>query len=284
MSATVNLDAYFERIGYTGAREPTLEALRAIHLRHALSIAFENLDPLLRRPVRLDLASLEAKLVHGGRGGYCFEQNLLLGAVLRALGFRVTDLAARVMWNAPEGALRPRTHMLLRIGLEQDGAAAQGGAASGDYVADVGFGGLTLTAPLRLAPDIEQSTPHDTFRLLRMDESFVMQAWIRDAWASLYQFDLQPQLLPDFEVANWYVSTLPESHFVNSLLVARAAADRRLALRNNQLSIHHAGGTSEQRTLGGVDELRTVLQETFGITLPEVPLLEETLGKLIPSG
>ncbi|MEI4902561.1 arylamine N-acetyltransferase, partial [Klebsiella pneumoniae] len=78
------------------------------------SIPFENLDPLLRRPMRLDAASLEQKLVRGGRGGYCFEQNLLLRHALEGIGFTVAGLAARVVWNQPEGAILPRTHMLLR--------------------------------------------------------------------------------------------------------------------------------------------------------------------------
>jgi N-hydroxyarylamine O-acetyltransferase len=107
----IDLDAYFERIGYDGERAPTLATLRAIHARHATMIPFENLSPLLRQPVRLDLASLQDKLLHQGRGGYCFEQNLLLRAVLLALGFQVRGLAARVRWNVPDevvtASLRP---------------------------------------------------------------------------------------------------------------------------------------------------------------------------------
>ena len=269
MSGTPHLEAYFERIGYTASPRPDLETLRGIHLRHALTIAFENLDPLLRRPVRLDLDSLEHKLLRSGRGGYCFEQNLLLSQVLRTIGFRVTDLAARVVWNAPPGALRPRTHMLLRVELDD-----------GPYVADVGFGGLTLTAPLRLAPDIEQPTPHETFRLVAMDAGFVMEALLRGSWAALYWFDLQPQLLPDYEVSNWYVSTHPQSHFVTSLIAARAFTGGRFALSNRQLSIHHLDAASEQRTLSGPVELRTVLQETFGLTLPQEPGLDDALARL----
>src|SRR5689334_9048986 len=135
--AAIDLDAYFERIGYTGAGTPTLDTLRVILLRHTEAIAFENLDPLLRRRVRLDAASLERKLVRDGRGGYCFEHNLLLRHALEGIGFAVTGLAARVIWNAPEGALRPRTHMLLRVQVEGT-----------PYLADVGFGGQTLTGPL----------------------------------------------------------------------------------------------------------------------------------------
>ena len=92
-----DLEAYLERIGYTGDRTPSLATLQAVHALHAQTIPFENLDPLLRRPVRLDVESLQQKLVHGGRGGWCFEQNLLLRHALEAMGFKVTGLAARVL-------------------------------------------------------------------------------------------------------------------------------------------------------------------------------------------
>src|SRR4249920_3430118 len=96
------LDEYFQRIGHTGPRSPTLDTLRALHLRHTTTIAFENLSPLLGWPVHLDIESLHQKLVRDGRGGYCFEQNLLFSHALRALGFRVAGLAARVLWNTTD--------------------------------------------------------------------------------------------------------------------------------------------------------------------------------------
>jgi N-hydroxyarylamine O-acetyltransferase len=268
-AGAIDLDAYFRRIGYSGSREPSLDTLRGIHLRHALTIPFENLDPLLRRTVHLDLASLERKLVHSGRGGYCFEQNLLLSHVLQRLGFRVTELAARVVWNAPPATVRPRTHMLLRIELED-----------GPYVADVGFGGLTLTAPLRLAADIEQATPHETFRLIAGGDGFAMEALIQESWKPLYRFDLQPQLPPDYEISNWYVSTHPESHFTFALIAARPSTASRAALSNNQLTIYRAAAPPEQRILNSAAELRTVLQETFGLTLPDTPDLGAALERL----
>jgi N-hydroxyarylamine O-acetyltransferase len=188
-----DLDAYFDRIGYTGPRSATLDTLEAIHAQHAQAIPFENINPLLHWPVRLDMASLEQKLVREGRGGYCFEQNLLLYHALRTLEFDVTGLAARVLWDAPEGAVRPRSHMLLLVDLDDR-----------PYVADVGFGGLTLTAPLRLLPDVEQATPHESFRLTGAGDAFVAEAHVGGAWKKLYRFDLQEQLLPDYEVTNWY--------------------------------------------------------------------------------
>jgi len=95
-STVIDLAAYLRRVEYEGPLEPTAEVLRALHLAHATHIPFENLDILLGEPIRLDLASLQAKLVGANRGGYCFEQNALFAAVLEEVGFAVTRLAARV--------------------------------------------------------------------------------------------------------------------------------------------------------------------------------------------
>jgi N-hydroxyarylamine O-acetyltransferase len=266
---SIDLDAYFRRIGYAGSTVPSLETLAAIHLLHPQAIAFENLDPLLKVPVRLDVASLERKLVRAGRGGYCFEHNLLLQHVLGTLGFRVRGLGGRVLWDAPEGAITARSHMLLRIEL--------GGAL---YVADVGFGGMTLTAPLRLAPDMEQTTPHEPFRLVRAgDDGFVMQARIGDVWKPLYSFDLQEQFGPDYDIANWYCATSPSSHFTNRLMVARAAPGRRLALRDNELSVHHLDGARERRRLRTPGDLRETLTGSFGLALAGAGALDAVLER-----
>jgi len=268
MAEAIDLDGYFGRIGHEGSRAPTLETLRAVHLRHALTIPFENLDPLLRRPVRLDLVSLQQKLVRDRRGGYCFEHNLLFKAVLDALGFQVTGLAARVLWNLPDGVTLPRTHMLMRVAIDGQ-----------DYIADVGFGGQTLTGPIRLVTDIEQATPHEPFRLLATDGGFLMQVQLAGAWKSLHRFDLQPQLLPDYELANWYVSTHPQSRFVNNLTVAMPAAGRRYALFNGEFAVHHLGGPSEQRRLSGARETRQVLRDVFGLALSDDLELDAALER-----
>jgi len=272
-NAAIDLDAYFDRIGYAGDRSPTLEALRGIHLAHAKSIPFENLDPLLGKPVRLDASSLEEKLVRNRRGGYCFEHNLLLSHALRACGFHVTGLAARVVWNQPPDAMTPRTHMLLRVDI--DGAP---------YLADVGFGGVTLTTPIVLASGIEQPTTHEPFRLRESDDALVMEALVRDAWVPLYRFDQTEQHQSDYEVANWFICTHPNSFFTFSLLAARPDADRRYALRDNDFAVHHLGGPTERRTLTTPAELRRVLEESFLISLPDGPELDAALTRLVTNG
>jgi N-hydroxyarylamine O-acetyltransferase len=52
-------------------------------------------------------------------------------------------------------------------------------------------------------------------------------------------------------------------------MAAIPAADRRLALRNNRLSIHHLDGRSEHRTLADANELMSVLHETFRLNIPK---------------
>jgi N-hydroxyarylamine O-acetyltransferase len=262
----IDLDAYFQRIGYEGDRSPTLKTLTAIHQFHTSAIAFENLTPLLKQPVRLDLPSLQQKLIQAGRGGYCFEQNLLFRAVLLALGFSVTCLAARVLWGVPQGVITPRSHMVLLVTLDGE-----------RHLADVGFGGNTLTTPIRLIPDAAQPTSHEPYRLKVVDNAYHLQALINQTWQPLYRFDLQEQFIPDYEVSNWYVSTHPNSLFVNSLIVARPDDGCRYSLRNNQFTIHDLNGLTERRTLTTATELSTVLEDRFRLTLPTTPELEQVL-------
>jgi N-hydroxyarylamine O-acetyltransferase len=270
MKTGFDLDAYCDRIGYNGSRVPTLDTLQAIQVAHVQRIPFENLNPLLGWPVHLDTVSLQNKLVRDGRGGYCFEQNLLLSAALTTIGFHVIGLAARVLWNAPHSVVTPRDHMLLLIDLDDEA-----------YVADVGFGGSTPTAPLRLQPGIEQATPHEPFRLIRRGETFVMEAKIGTRWQALYRFELQEQFLPDYEVTNWYVSTHPDSHFVTGLSAARADSNVRFALRNNELAIHRLNGETERHRLASADELLDTLGDVFRLTLPAAPELRSAVERLV---
>lgn len=212
---------------------------------------------------------MQRKLVESGRGGYCFEQNLLFQQVLRQLGFCIRGLAARVLWNARDQQPVPRTHMLLLVEVEEQ-----------QYIADVGFGGLTLTAPLLLEPNRVQQTSHEPFRLIQEPEgSYLLQVRLREQWRTLYRFDLQEQFLPDYEVVNWYVSCHPGSRFVNNLVAARPVAGKRYALLNNALTVHHLNGEQESSVLTHGPQLREVLQELFGLVLPHDPALTQCLER-----
>jgi N-hydroxyarylamine O-acetyltransferase len=240
---------------------PTLSTLRAIHALQPASIPFESLDPFMGRPVRLDLGSLQAKLVGQRRGGYCFEVNTLFAAALEALGFSVTGLSGRVRWMAPPGRPDgPRTHQLLRVDLDE-----------GAYLADVGFAGHLLGGPIKLERDIEQPTPTGIVRLTGADREFVLQARLPEGWQDLYWFTLEPQIAADYEVANWFASTNPASLFHANLLAERLTADGRIFVWNARVTEHLAGGAIDQRVLATADELADLLENGLGVTPPVDP-------------
>lgn len=252
------LDAYFDRIGYGGPAAPTLDTLNAVVYAHASSIPFENLDVLLGRPIDIGAEAIVGKLVTLRRGGYCFEQNGLLLLVLEAMGYHVRPLSARIRYQRPRDFTPPRTHLFVRVELEGE-----------SWMADVGVGGLSLTSVIRLIPDLEQPTPHERRRILREGGLLFHQAHFAGQWHDVSEFTLEEMPPIDRELANWYTSAHPQSHFKNRLVVARALpGGRRLALLNRELTDRGRDGTAQVRTLGSPDELLTVLADTFGLRFP----------------
>jgi N-hydroxyarylamine O-acetyltransferase len=251
---SLHLDAYLARIGYRGELQPSRALLTSLHEAHVAAVPFENLDILLGRPIRLDVPSLQAKLVAGGRGGYCFEHNTLFQAALEALGFPVTPLAARV--RSGGGAVRPRTHMLLRVDLPE-----------GPHLADVGFGGEGPTRPVPLAAGAEVEVAGDRHRLRQEDGLWVLEGLAGDAWADLYAFTLERQHPVDYEMANHFTSTWPSSPFVQSLTAQRSWPGRRAVLRNRELVVRE-GAQRRTETVRDPDHLLAVLDEVFGLAFP----------------
>ncbi|HSU06260.1 MAG TPA: arylamine N-acetyltransferase [Acetobacteraceae bacterium] len=250
----VDLTGYFARIGYVGPHSPNLAVLRALTRLQPTHIAFENLDVLLKRPIWLDAATLWRKLVSGRRGGYCYEHNTLLLYVLNALGFQAAPLLARVLWQRDPARPIPRTHMLLRIDLPE-----------GLYIADVGFGACTPTAPLALVADVEQQTPLEQFRLKPHGPEYDLQVQLSGEWIDVYRFRPDPVLLVDCEPPNWFHSTCPDSPFTQRLVAGRADSDRRHFLRDLDHTVHHRDGSRERQTITDGAALLRLLETTFMI-------------------
>jgi N-hydroxyarylamine O-acetyltransferase len=260
MTDTFDLAAYYRRIGFEGPGRPDLATLTAIHALHPAAIPFEAIDPLIGRPVLLDLASLQAKLVQSRRGGYCFEQNVLFKAALEAIGFSVTGLAGRVAWAGDGPPTGARSHMLMKIDLPE-----------GPYIADVGFGAHLFDAPLAFTPDIEQASPSAVYRIEREGEEFAVAARHGERWRRAYVFDLTPQLPSDYDMANWYTSTSPESLFTKVLIAERLTAEVRRNLVNTWLTERWRDGRVDERIIASAEELGQVLDELFDIEPPETP-------------
>jgi arylamine N-acetyltransferase len=273
---TLDLNGYFDRIDFRGAAEPNLDVLQAMVTAHTQTIPFENLDPLTGIPVDdLSPEALTDKLVHRRRGGYCYEQNGLMGYALSEVGFRVRRLAGRVIWMLPPDAPFPaQTHTVLAVTFP---------GSQGPYLVDVGFGGQTPTSPLRIETGSVQQTTREPYRLEDRRDGLVLQALIRDQWVPLYEFTTRTRPDIDLKVASWFVSTHPSSHFVTGLMAARVTDDARLNLAGRDLTIHRAGG-SEKIRLADAAAVVDTLAQRFGVNVADVGergALEARLDKVL---
>ena len=225
----MNVDAYLDRIGYRGSREPTFETLSALHRAHMLSVPFENLDIHLGRRLVLDREANFEKIVIRRRGGWCYELNGLFGLLLERLGFPVTMLGARVVGERVGEELG---HLMLRVDLDRP------------WLADVGFGESSL-APIPLGDEPEQVVEVDGLRR---------------------EFTLVPRRLEEFEAMCEFSQTSPDMLFTQRRLCTLATADGRITLSDLRL-IERVGDRVAERELEGEDEWRSVLRERFGVVL-----------------
>ena len=253
----IDLDAYRQRIGYGGPRTATLATLRAVQFCHVCTIPFENLDILLGRRIAIDFPSVERKLIRDRRGGYCFEQNQLLAAALRALGFPVTTIAGRIRLGRQPDEPAGLTHMHLIVACE-----------GRRYLADAGIGSMSLTTALDLDTEEEQATPHEPRRVIRQGEYYLQQVKLGSEWSDVVRFTLEPQHPIDYELGNWFTCSHPQSRFVQNLSVARAAVGCRYTILNREFTIRQSDGRAEKRELATPEELLAVLAEQFGLHFP----------------
>ncbi|MFI5887616.1 arylamine N-acetyltransferase [Streptomyces sp. NPDC051554] len=265
-SGAFDLDEYLAHIGWEGERRADLGTLRGVHLAHMRGIPFENLDALRRTAPSLELPDLMAKLVHSRRGGYCYEQNTLLATALRALGFGVTLLAARVVVGTDRFESRPRTHMALLVEVPGDPQR---------YLADVGFGAIgALLEPVPVVVGGEFEGAGRRHRFVGVPhrgplELLVLQAYGDGSWQPQYAFTLEPFEHVDFEVINWHIATNPRSPFTKGLFVQRVTPDRHLLFHGRVLAETGADGAVSERELTDEGEVRRLLDEEFGIEAPE---------------
>lgn len=271
-SAALDLPAYFARIGCTADPVPNLATLQALQYAHTTTIPFENLDPVLKRPVPLDVTSLQDKMVHRRRGGYCYENVGLFAAALERIGFGVTGLHGRVSMGAA-GAIRPATHALLRVTTADDDRA---------WLCDVGFGSGPL-GPLALDPDAgEVHTGDWRFRLARTRGALDSELWVlhhfaRDGWIDRHSFTMNPQYRADYAVGNHFVSTAPRSPFVTRPFIQRFRHDRHDLLDGTTWITEYPDGSARTRELTPADLPKTLAGE-FDIVVDDTDAAQLAAG------
>lgn len=258
--AKLDLDAYLDRIGYPGPIEPSQASqasLTALHRAHLAAIPFENLDIMLGRGVKVDLESIQAKLVHARRGGYCYEHGQLFGAALERLGFSVDRLLARV---GPDGEpMRPRTHLTLRVR-----------AGSGVWLADVGFGS-SPPVPLslrRLRSGGPQEADGWVYEVApdENDGTWKLREYQAGEWVTLYRVEDQRVYPPDVAMSNHFTATYPESWFTWQPIVALREPGAIRSIIGRTYTITRPGHVKERSTLTD-GEFAAALTGVFGLSL-----------------
>jgi N-hydroxyarylamine O-acetyltransferase len=246
-------DAYLERIQYAESVRTTEDRLEGLHRAQAYTIPFENFDILLERGISLEPEKIFDKLVRRARGGYCFELNGLLLMALQAFGFDARPLLARVHLN---GMLTGRSHQLMLVTLQ-----------GREWIADVGFGGPGLRAPIPFELNHPTTQDGQTFRLAEAPPyGMMLQTLEGDQWQNLYSFDLGPVFPPDIALGNHFTSTHPSSFFTFARVAALPSPAGRVALFNRTLRSVREGKEEVQELEEGQSYLNA-LKAYFGIVL-----------------
>jgi N-hydroxyarylamine O-acetyltransferase len=257
---SVDLDAYFERIGWGGATRPDYDTLAGLLGAHMSRIPFENLDVLLGRPVRLELEALQDKLVRAQRGGYCFEHATLLAAVLEQLGFAPVRHTARVVVVVPLHE-SPRTHMVLTVPVPE-----------GHFIVDPGFGALAPRVPVPLIDGARAQAGYDMHWMARDGDRWILRHEAGGRTADCWVSSLETDNRVDFEVGNHYTATHPSSPFVNRIMMRALTPTGRIGVLNRDVTVR-SGANSESHQLADRAALRRLVATYFGFDLPEVERL-----------
>jgi len=264
----IKLGKYLERIHYSGEIQAGIEMLGRIHQLHPKYIPFENIDPHTGKVPSLDLDDIFEKLVVQSRGGYCYEQNLLLNDVLKTLGFNPELQLARVLWRKDENSRTARTHLLQTVDLDGQ-----------KYLVDCGFGIVTLTAPILLNDDRPQKTPNGLFKISKKDDGYILWFW-KEKWLPVYRFVLGNVEMADLEIANWYLSTHPESNFKKNLILSKVDENKRYTYSDRILSIRYNNGEKELVNIDNDKQLFEILDNTFGLKENAATLLRQRTNEI----
>lgn len=247
----LDIDAYFDRIGYTGPRTATVETLRAVHRAHAASITWEIVESALGGRMSLDLPALQKKICEDGEGGCCLESNLLFAAALQQLGFPLSRQISRVRRGS--GRVRTRSHLVLLVEVE-----------GGTWMADPGFGDESLLEPVAFADGATVTVGGWTWRLDDDGGDWVLRCLHPDGWFDVYAFRVERNHPIDFEMIVHFSYVDPGSVFRGQLIAQRGDEKVRHVLKNQVLTTTVAGGPRESRELSG-DEVVETLRTVFAI-------------------
>jgi N-hydroxyarylamine O-acetyltransferase len=257
----LRLDAYLTRIGITDRPRPDIQGLRTLQRAQRTSIAFENFDIPLGKRIDLDPDAVFEKLVMRKRGGYCFEQNQLLGRVFTEIGFNTRPLLGRV-WvmpspnSVPSDVIPPRTHTFACVELDHE-----------LWIADAGFG-RGYAPPIRLVDQETVVGEDGTTHRLRTDavHGWILEQWREDEWHPQYSFTLDMVADSDLEMSNHWTSTSPHSRFVQNQIASLILPEGVYSILGRSAAHIHRG-KAQIHDITDAGEMQTILHDRLNIAL-----------------
>jgi len=274
----VNLEKYFKRVGlplqapYTADRDTLKRVMEA----QSKFIPFENIDVVQKKLISMDIKDVQKKLVDDTRGGYCFEQNTLLKAVLEEMGYSVEPLLCRVRWGKEDDSDGPNTtftHLALKV-FTNDGI----------FLADVGFAGTNSIEPVKMDIGIEnQELPEGQFHVVpsKHKGSYVLELLVKGEWKALYEWRDEKAPLVDQECSNWLSCTFPTARFTSQFFVCKIIGNERHHILNQEYVIRKGFGAGSQVTKERINDkarLETLVKEVFEIKLDDANGIDRFLA------
>jgi len=110
-------------------------------------------------------------------------------------------------------------------------------------------------------------------RFITMGDELTLQARLGQSWEHIYRVVFLPRVDDEYEIANWFTGTHPQSPYVNNIIAALPGPNRtRLTMFNARFNVRHPSGEVDRRTLQGQDEYRNVLETQFGLEFSDAEL------------
>lgn len=247
----MNVEAYLNRINYTGYLIPDLEVLKNLQKNHLLHVPFENLDIHYGKTINLDVGKFYHKIVEEKRGGFCYELNGLFNTLLNALGYNSSIISARVYDVKRENFGKEFDHMAMIIELNQ-----------AEYLVDAGFGEFAFH-PLPLETGTVQTDPRGDFIIEEFKNDYLMVSRTDgETRTPQYIFTRQKRELNEFREMCHYHQTSPDSHFTQKRLISKPTETGRITITGNTLKIIEGGKVIKECDFRD-DDFETYVKEWF---------------------
>ncbi|WP_445148308.1 arylamine N-acetyltransferase family protein [Baekduia sp. Peel2402] len=226
--------------------------LAVVHRRFLERVSYDGLTAQLGEHTPLEADRLVERLLATGRGGYCFEINTVLAALLEGLGFEVERREGVVDAREAFAGGAPTNHQALVVR-----------AAGEAFICDAGWGEGFLE-PLALAPGTSSRGSLEWVVERTQDGGWWVQ---QHMWGSTPGFRFGDEVVATsvYEPHHVRLATTPDSSFVQTLVVQKPLDDRIVTLRARTLS--EKGPDVDVKRVLDEEAFAQALTETFNINL-----------------